>query len=360
MSTMIESTKLLLKDWEKAVNVAVKNPSLLNIQKAIKAEEIFSLKTLAVSEKDGTEEEETLCLQFLTSINETKAALMDKLGELAPLLENKDLIPQNSSAAPTIKVNSELKPPLLSFEYKPEEFDVWKTRYSSYFETSGMDKATPKQQQMYLRNCLDNDVILEISCHLDGETQVYGSSTSPGIMEKIGEVFLSRYPILTQRVALFKARQQKDEPSLDCINRLIITSRQCDISKGITYNDFMSAKIIHALNDETLKKELQKEKDLTIEKILTISRRFSCEKHSDANDKKMAFNQKPSGNSKPSGKKKNFSKNQKAAFSNSKSEKSSCYRCGETSHNTNNCPEEPSKLKCTSCDKNGHTTKACR
>ena len=51
MSTMIESTKLLLKDWEKAVNVAVKNPSLLNIQKAIKAEEIFSLKALAVSEK---------------------------------------------------------------------------------------------------------------------------------------------------------------------------------------------------------------------------------------------------------------------------------------------------------------------
>ena len=363
MSTMIESTKLLFKSWEKAVNVAVKNPSHLNIQEAIKAKEIFSLKALAVSEKDGTEEEEALCLQFLTSINEKESDLRDKLGELTPLLENKDLIPQNSqnsSAAPTIKVNSELKPPLLSFEYKPEEFDVWKTRYSSYFETSGMDKATPKQQQMYLRNCLDNDVILEISRHLDGETQVYGSSTSPGIMEKIGEVFLLRYPILTQRVALFKARQQKDEPSLDCINRLIITSRQCDISKGITYEDFMSAKIIHALNDETLKKELQKEKDLTIEKILTISRRFSCEEHSNANVKKMAFNQKPSGNSKSSGKKKNFSKNQKAAFSNSKSEKSSCYRCGETSHNTNNCPEDPSKLKCTSCDKNGHTSKACR
>ena len=75
MSTMIESTKLLLKDWEKTVNVADKNPSLLNIQKAIKAEEIFILEALTVSEKD----EETLCLQFLTSINETTAALMDKL-----------------------------------------------------------------------------------------------------------------------------------------------------------------------------------------------------------------------------------------------------------------------------------------
>ena len=114
----------------------------------------------------------------------------------------------------------------------------------------------------------------------------------------------------------------------------------------------MSAKIIYALNDETLKKELQREIDLTIEKILTISRHFSCEEHSNANVKKMTYNQKPLGNFKSSGKNKNFSKI--AAFSNSKSEKSSCYRCGETSHNTNKCPEDPSKLKCTSCDKNGH------
>ena len=77
-----------------------------------------------------------------------------------------------------MKLVAELKPDVLSQDATAEKLRIWVKKFEAYYHASNMQVAQIAVQQAYLRNCLDNTLVLQLDSTVQQTTPIDRHSSS--------------------------------------------------------------------------------------------------------------------------------------------------------------------------------------
>ena len=79
-----------------------------------------------------------------------------------------------------VKIQSELKPFVLSKEHNPTEFNQWLSQFKAYFSASNMDKLSLSGQQAFFKRQLDSSLVSILDSKITSTTPVFDNANQPG------------------------------------------------------------------------------------------------------------------------------------------------------------------------------------
>ena len=276
VSTLINSGESALKEWEAVLKICEKLETnrvtvsrYENVQgKENQFKEVLGKILMKIEDKDISVQDCGLLEDWLDKVAYVK---QPGLSERVALVEEKIVSSEDRETKPVLfsspltkLPNTVLKPELLTRDFKPEEFDVWKSKFDGYFKTSEMENLPLDIQRTYIFSCLGSDILLDIERHVTKDTSVYGKD---GILERLGSLFDQWYPIFTQRLE-FLGSSRVNESKIDYTYRVIKEARRCKVSE-LKSKELTILKIIHGMDDSRIQKEA-----LDQEKLLDIIRRM--------------------------------------------------------------------------------------
>ncbi len=272
-----------------------------------------------------------------------------------------------AAAAPNAKepkIKKELCPDLLTKDTTPIEFRKFLRDYKVYYKESYMDKASLEGQHHYLLKCLDAELgerLLAISEPITPIFPVLGNANIKSCISILEEEFNRRFPVTNRRKDFFM-QSQGTQQFTAYIDKLRNMAVEADLASANPEDLIVVMGIVGCKEDE-LRGELQKLEAPKLEDILKLGeayeRKTFAEKGFTVKVNAAPVHQSGGARQKPQGNKRtnpNDDPQRRKEIENIM--KGKCYRCGEA-HQTDKCPTKGQKINCTSCNRRGHTEKAC-
>ena len=99
------------------------------------------------------------------------------------------------------KSNAALLPETLRNDADPVTFDAWVELFACWYSSSNFDKASLKEQQMYLMSVLDSTLQSILRESITARTPIFGTAGVNGCIEVIKREFEHLNPIFARRAA---------------------------------------------------------------------------------------------------------------------------------------------------------------
>lgn len=272
--------------------------------------------------------------------------------------------PQIAAAPPQAqaqgcRIVETLRPPTLAKGAKPHEFRSWSDRFKAFYTGSNMTAATIGEQHQYLIACLDTHLENYICSRKNPNTPIF--EVQPGdqdcIMAFLDDEFKSAYPLNTRRYAFLTAKMASGQTWSDFTSEADNKGDEADLA-ALDIEALHCLVYIMGCTDEALQRHLMQVENPTRRNLRQAGRTYE----SLNNFNKTAKTQQVSSSSsaqKPKDKKnKTAGGGQNLAKRDRLRAEGKCLRCASTKHETTKCPSKD-KLKCTQCNKQGHTAVVC-
>ena len=145
----------------------------------------LKLKTV-MEDPETTPEVVTMITKWMAEVCIKHVEHCGKLGALSQKIKVEPKPFTNESPRTSSTQLEALKPSILTRSTTMEEFDVWKSQFSSYYNLSGMENWENKTQRDMFLTCIDPAVQLDIQRFITDEITIYGTD---GLMKKLEESF---------------------------------------------------------------------------------------------------------------------------------------------------------------------------
>lgn len=169
------------------------------------------------------------------------------------VMNSNPLTSSSETRKPTTRINTALKPDELSVDASLADFKVWRTSYCDYYTSNHMDKFPIREQRAYLRGCLDVKTIQVMEQLLD----VTESMEVNAVLEVLQKHFEESLSVMTRRVAFHRCTQKQGELFSDFFVRLKLLGSNAEL-EGMSYDDQLATRIVVAIQDKELQKDLLK------------------------------------------------------------------------------------------------------
>ena len=170
-----------------------------------------------------------------------------------------------------------LFPEMLTKTKTPEEYRLWVSAFTRFYDASGLSEHIVAVQQGYLLQAIDSDLRKVIEPKLSSAMKVFGTG---GCLEVIEEEFKLIYPIFSRRLDFFQVKQDPGEDSADFLNRITSLGDMADL-ESMNKEDLTVFRFITCCTDKRLQDKLfeLKRKDFTAVKevVLQHSRQVKAE-----------------------------------------------------------------------------------
>ncbi|PCJ22640.1 MAG: hypothetical protein COA94_08935, partial [Rickettsiales bacterium] len=315
---------------------------------------------------DGKAEElharrDNIIAQLMDQIDELIAKAEDRKNTAA--LEAAAAAPLHGQGAgpgpgPTVRPNAELKPPTLTRDFTPVEFRSWSEKFRAYHSSSRMELGKVRDQQAYLRACLDSYLDSRLARKLEDDTPIFGRDSCIAILQTEWEV---RYPILERRLEFWRTKQATGQWFTDWATALHRMGDEAELD-NMTINQMYIMRYIVGTNDIKLREKFLAEIDPSLEdlqriagayEVAAVSMKAVAPHQHQAQAHAMQTGQQ-GGRDKPRGQS-GISREDKMA---EMRRKDLCFRCAKRKHeNKSECPAINGS--CNKCQKKGHYSPAC-
>ena len=261
-------------------------------------------------------------------------------------------------------VNS-LKPKTLKRSFTPVEYDFWKSRVQTYFETGAFDTMTPKNQQQMLFTLVDASIWNQLESLVTDTTPVLPDPFQICVLDLITEhIFLQKYPLFDRRWRLMRHRPHAGQSYTDFCTETFKLSSEAK-TEQMTSEDWIIMLIISNIDDKRLVRKLLEQKELTKAQLLLecethervvqstgmITNRKGSNIEANAISSRRPRDPQRTGWSRPSWHRTRSSTMRRA--------QNSCGQCGSSrKHDRADCPAK--SAECRACKKRGHYEAVCR
>ena len=272
---------------------------------------------------------------------------------------------QPAQPAPRCKVETSLKPDMLTEESKPSEVKQWKRKFRGYYDVSQMQLLDIGNQHTYIRACIDDKLLSRMEDDIVDGMALFAQDGQPNAncwMKAIDKVFQEKYPLMERRYDALTMNQKSGEYFMDFAHRVKEARDEAAINDGMTGEQITAMIYVIGCGDKELRKEFLKEVNPGVQDLERIARNH--DRAARGSDTKGSANRASgqktgSGNNKGGGKTSDRKPNIiKLALESRPDLKGKCICCGKSDHEGKNCPVKDN-LKCNSCGKPGHTVTTC-
>ena len=269
-----------------------------------------------------------------------------------------------------------LKPFIISLDHSPADLNNWLQMWDVYYQASGFERGSIKQQQVYMRQCLEPSLGASIFDVINADTMIYEDRPGfPSCISLLKESFYTRYPVFMRRNMFFTITHAPNTDFGEFASKLHAIGHTAELSNMSIPEDLYVFRYIQACSDAELRKKFLNAEEKTLAKFTQIHREHSAQKATVSNleaptpiaavqqgrsrspkqfvNKNMQQKQRS-----PSRGRNNFPDFQRMSRTQAKRFlQGRCYRCG-ANHKTNLC-RLPDTLQCYSCKDYGHLSKVC-
>ncbi|TRY63846.1 hypothetical protein TCAL_12759, partial [Tigriopus californicus] len=164
----------------------------------------------------------------------------------------------------TSRIDTALKPDELRVDGSLADFKVWRTSFGDYYSSNHMEELPHREQQAYLWGCLDIRMIQVMEQLLD----VTESMEVEEVLETLQRHFEDCLSVMTRRVAFHRCTQRPGELFSDFFVRLKLLGSNAELD-NMSYDDQLATRIVVAVQDKDLQRELLKIETPGLAKIKT-------------------------------------------------------------------------------------------
>ena len=257
----------------------------------------------------------------------------------------------------SVKIASDLKPDTLAHDALAVELRIFTKKFESYYHGSHMYNARLGVQQAYLRNCLDNELALQLDAIIQPTTPVVGAGET--CLSILAAIFRRRYPPLLRRKQFFHMTQQAGQDERAFLESLKAAANEADI-EGMTLQDALCMVLVSGIKDTRLREKMSEIKEPTLD---SFSGLIDAHLHGKATaGGNTAVINKVSAPNRGGRQKSSGGQNRNAPSEAEKKRraimKGKCFRCGSGEHMANAC-NMAKDVRCRKCNSAGHIAAAC-
>ena len=185
-------------------STALSNLITLNNQIQKNDENIQEMFVFCIAFTDSTAESKTfndLFNAYTLEVEKMREALLSHITSLEKFLKPPAAAAPTASASastrpttgnPSFRIQTDLKPDILTKEATPEELNEWIEQFKSYYSMSKMDGFKVADQHAFFLACLDKELKVFLRGQLNNATPIWGASNS--CQSLLIEKFESFYP----------------------------------------------------------------------------------------------------------------------------------------------------------------------
>ena len=257
-----------------------------------------------------------------------------------------------------------LKPPILTATTTPTSFTIWKVKFKAYYQASKMHRATNEEQHQYLYSCLEDDLYQRIRHKIDAKvTPIFidPESNYKAALVVLTDEFAGLFPLAMRRMEWISHKYAGSWASYYSKMRQLAAAADYH---NMTADDYLAFTLLANIPHGEMRSEMLRLQHPGPVELDNIGRQYdragAVQAHMSAagTPKVMATKQQGGG-----GKKKgaaSASGGESVGFRKWKQleAQGKCGRCASADHVSADCVHK--KAKCTTCQKIGHTSRACQ
>ena len=337
--------------------ISRKDKLTVTVDKIVESYTVLLADTYNAKEEEAVTEIEQ---EHATTVREVLLAVQDR-----------QAAPPAAMAAPaaanerTNRPLAELKPATLTLETSPAMFRDWQECYRSYYTTSRMDRMTAREQQSFLKACMDFDLRTRLVTKADETAPIFTPAAGEGdVMSCMGTlkaIFEKAYPLSRKRHDFMSISQAPGQSMSSYIAANRRRGREADLAALTTDKLYAQLWIVHC-RDDFLRRKMQEIKDPSTALLEEVVDTYECIDNSALANKPAAAAATGQQAARQQPRKKAAATPSSADSARFLAIKGKCLRCGATAHAAGaNCPYGPSGagLSCTTCKKKGHVAAVC-
>ena len=238
---------------QRAVIAATKTPSERNklraedtLDDAIAAFTNYEMGFHALIGTLSNEDADTAEASYATAAADLKVASDSVAVLLTPTTPSAASPSTNPGSNAQMRIfNTELKPDILTQEFKPFEFASWASDLEKYFESNDIDSDSPKLQQAYILKLLSPEFRPKV------EELLQPTDQRAEVVAVLKQQFLSTYPLFARKVEWFKLTRPSGVKRSDWLTTVITTGQEAEIGK-MDEDELFVHRILASINDERL------------------------------------------------------------------------------------------------------------
>ena len=136
--------------------------------------------------------------------------------------------------------------------FTPAQFQHWRGRFTSYYNSSKMSELSLPDQQSYLFQNIDETIHDHVITHINDQTPLFGDD---GCMQLILDEFTRAYPLIKRRISFFQCKEESSQNYADYLAKLNTLSAEADL-QNLTMDDLYKLQLLVGTKDTRLTKEL--------------------------------------------------------------------------------------------------------
>ena len=264
-----------------------------------------------------------------------------------------------AAALPTYKTNynDALKPFRLELDQTPAELRSWVERLKAYFESNELERATPREQNQYVKQCIST----EIDANIDPDHNESAMTDDTGIVALIAKLFTAKYSGFSRRLELATAKMKPGEAPMSYVGRMNKLYQEADLA-AMTVDNYRVFFLLAGMDHKVLRTKILEMKDPTYESVVDKIKTWTITQSTSRSiAESLGLSETSQGGSVKMIKKRGGDK-QEQPPSHIKitpaSLKGRCYICGATNHEKDKCNKK-TDAKCTGCGKENHLINVC-
>lgn len=235
---------------------------------------------LALSELQTEKDKIDKALADIESQNKTfgdwQTEILNKISEWTQVLDKKQSAATKAAAAtptspaatatpkPQFKVQSALKPDVLTPSATPAELEHWKRSFKAFYNVSHLEELPIPDQQQFVMTNVDSELSNYLAGKVDSTTEVLGDA--PSLMAFLDERFALKYPLFTRRLQYYRYQQQSGQTYSDFRSKLGELRRQADI-ETLSADEMEVFRIICGISNKDLREKILKLDNPTLEQV---------------------------------------------------------------------------------------------
>ena len=124
--------------------------------------------------------------------------------------------------------------------FTPAQFQHWRGRFTSYYNSSKMSELSLPDQQSYLFQNIDETIHDRIITHINDQTLLFGNN---GCMQLILDEFTWAYPLIKRCISFFQCKEESNQNYADYLAKLNTLDAEADLQTFISFNCWWGQKI---------------------------------------------------------------------------------------------------------------------
>ena len=168
-------------------------------------------------------------------------------------------------ALPTYKTNynDALKPFRLELDQTPAELRSWTERLQAYFESNELERATPREQNQYVKQCIS----AEFDPNVDPDHNEPAMSADTGIMALITKLFTAKYSGFSRRLELATAKMKHGEAPMLYVGRMNKLNQEAGLA-AMTVDNYRVFILLAGMDHKVLRTKILEMKDPMYESVI--------------------------------------------------------------------------------------------